>query len=82
MERKERTATDRPWNKFLERRGGNPRCQYYDGAIDEDGKTIPITECGSPWSSRCTGNIFDCISLRQQWLAGLSDEDRKKYEET
>lgn len=75
-ERKERTATDRPLNKYIEKHKYNDNwtgqhCDYFDD--------IGITECMVPWSFMCKGNKFDCGKLKYKWLASLSDEKRNKW---
>ena len=69
-ERKERTATDRPLNKYLEEHGSH--CWYFDGFYNNHA----VTECMAPWSFMCKGNKFDCGKLKYKWLASLSEEKR------
>ena len=69
-ERKERTATDRPLNKYLEAHGSH--CWYFDGFYNNHA----VTECMAPWSFMCKGNKFDCGKLKYKWLASLSEEKR------
>lgn len=69
-ERKERTATDRPLNKYLKKYGSH--CWYFDGFYNNHS----VTECNAPWSFMCKGNKFDCGKLKYKWLASLSEENR------
>jgi len=69
-ERKERTATDRPLNKYLKNHGSH--CWYFDGFYNNHA----VTECMAPWSFMCKGNKFDCGKLKYKWLASLSEEKR------
>jgi hypothetical protein len=75
-ERKERTATDRPLNKYLEHHGLH--CNYFDGFYNDHA----VTECLAPWSFMCKGNKFDCGKLKYKWLASLSDKKRDEWLET
>ena len=75
-ERKERTATDRPLNKYIEDHKYNDNwtgkhCAYYDHLHE--------TECNAPWAYMCKGNRFDCGKLQYKWLASLSDEKRNEW---
>jgi hypothetical protein len=72
-ERKERTATDRPLNKYLEDHGSH--CWYFDGFYNNHA----VTECMAPWSYMCKGNKMDCGKLKYKWLASLSDEKRNRW---
>lgn len=72
-ERKERTATDRPLNKYLEVRGSH--CWYFDSFHNNHA----VTECMAPWSFMCKGNKFDCGKLKYKWLASLSEEKRNTW---
>ena len=36
-------------------------------------------ECNNPWSIRCDGDIHNCLHLRMRWLAGASEEEKKKW---
>ena len=72
-ERKERVATDRPLNKYLEHHGSN--CWYFDGFYNNHA----VTECMAPWSFMCKGNKFDCGKLKYKWLASLSEEKRNTW---
>ena len=69
-ERKERTAIDRPLNKYLEKHGSH--CWYFDGFYNNHA----VTECMAPWSFMCKGNKFDCGKIKYKWLASLSEEKR------
>lgn len=71
--RKERTATDRPLNKYIEHHGSH--CWYFDGFYNNHA----VTECMSPWSFMCKGNKFDCGKLKYKWLASLSEEKRNTW---
>ncbi len=75
-ERKERTATGRPLNKYLEDHGSH--CWYFDGFYNDHA----VTECMAPWSFMCKGNKFDCGKLKYKWLASLSDKKRDEWLET
>jgi hypothetical protein len=75
-ERKERTATDRPLNKYLEHHGSH--CLYFDGFYNDHA----VTECTAPWSFMCKGNKLDCDKLKYKWLASLSDKKRDEWLET
>ena len=75
-ERKERTATDRPLNKYLEHHGLH--CNYFDGFYNDHA----VTECMAPWSFMCKGNKFDCGKLKYKWLSSLSDKKRDEWLET
>lgn len=57
-ERKERTATERPLNKYLKEYGS--KCEYFDGFNNDN----PIIECFAPWADKCKGNKFDCDKLK------------------
>lgn len=72
-ERKERTATDRPLNKYLEKHGSH--CLYFDGFYNNHS----VTECMAPWSFMCKGNKFDCGKIKYKWLSSLSDEKRNTW---
>ena len=72
-ERKERTATDRSLNKYLEEHGSH--CWYFDGFYNNHA----VTECMAPWSFMCKGNKFDCGKLKYKWLASLSEEKRNTW---
>ena len=72
-ERKERTAIDRPLNKYLEDHGSH--CWYFDGFYNNHA----VTECMAPWSFMCKGNKFDCGKLKYKWLASLSEEKRNTW---
>ena len=72
-ERKERAATDRPLNKYLEHHGSH--CWYFDGFYNNHA----VTECMAPWSFMCKGNKFDCGKLKYKWLASLSEEKRNTW---
>ena len=69
-ERKERTAINRPLNKYLNEHGSH--CCYFDGFY----KNHAVTECMAPWSFMCKGNKFNCGKLKYKWLASLSEEKR------
>ena len=69
-ERKERVATDRQLNKYLEHHGSH--CCYFDGFYNNRA----VTECMAPWSFMCKGNKFDCGKIKYKWLASLSEEKR------
>ena len=76
-ERKERTATDRPLNKYLKEHKYNDNwtgqhCDYFDGFYNNHA----VTECMAPWAFMCKGNKFDCGKLKYKWLASLSEEKR------
>ena len=75
-ERKERTATDRSLNKYLEHHGLH--CNYFDGFYNDHA----VTECMAPWSFMCKGNKFDCGKLKYKWLSSLSDKKRDEWLET
>ena len=75
-ERKERTATDRSLNKYLEHHSSH--CNYFDGFYNDHA----VTECMAPWSFMCKGNKFDCGKLKYKWLASLSDKKRDEWLET
>ena len=49
----------------------NPNCPYDDGTYGK--------ECNNPWSIRCDGDIHNCLHLRMRWLAGASEEEKKKW---
>ena len=72
-ERKERTAIDRPLNKYLEEHGSH--CWYFDGFYNNHA----VTECNAPWSFMCKGNKMDCGKIKYKWLASLSDEKRNRW---
>ena len=72
-ERKERTAINRPLNKYLEEHGSH--CWYFDGFYNNHA----VTECMAPWSFMCKGNKFDCGKLKYKWLASLSDKKRDEW---
>ena len=72
-ERKERTATDRPLNKYLEEHSSH--CWYFDDFYNNHA----VTECMAPWSFMCKGNKFDCGKLKYKWLASLSEEKRNTW---
>lgn len=77
-ERKERTAVDRPLNKYLEDHGSH--CWYFDGFYEgNNGKQHPVTECMAPWSYLCKGNKMDCGKIKYKWLASLSEEKRNNW---
>ena len=78
--RKERTAIDRPLNKYLKEHKYNDNwtgqhCDYFDGF----NKNHAVTECMAPWSFMCKGNKFDCGKIKYKWLASLSDEKRNTW---
>lgn len=79
-ERKERTAIDRPLNKYLKEHKYNDNwtgqhCDYFDDFYDNHA----VTECNAPWSFMCKGNKFDCGKLKYKWLASLSDKKRNEW---
>jgi hypothetical protein len=81
-ERKERTAVDRPLNKYLKRYnyGVTSKCDYFDGWYKgNDNKMRPVTECMAPWSCLCKGNKMDCGKIKYKWLASLSEEKRNTW---
>ena len=81
-ERKERTAIDRPLNKYLKRYNysESSKCDYFDGWYEgNNGKQRPVTECMAPWSCLCKGNKMDCGKIKYKWLASLSDEKRNRW---
>jgi len=72
--RKSRTAIDRPMNRVI---AGNPKseptsCPYDDGTVGK--------ECLRPWSTHCDGNIFKCLKLKLQHLAGRGKNEPDFYE--
>ena len=69
--RKPRTATERPWNKWLDRNHGGRFCQCFDG-ITKEGR--PITECNAPWCHKCFGNVFQCAKLKYQHYASTNNK--------
>ena len=71
-QRKPRTATNRPLNKWLERNKYNTtaKCEYFD-SINDNGHSV--TECFYPWSDKCKGNKFNCGKLKFQHLASRKD---------
>ena len=84
-ERKERTAIDRPLNKYIEKhkytdKWTGQHCDYFDDLhTSETGKIFAVTECNAPWSFMCRGNKFDCGKIKYKWLSSLSDEKRNKW---
>ncbi len=84
-ERKERTAIDRPLNKYIKKHKYNDHCpgihcDYFDGWYEgNDGKMRSVTECTAPWSYLCKGNKMDCGKIKYKWLASLSDEKRNNW---
>lgn len=75
-DRKLRTATNRYWNKWLERRNNSPLCPYFEGTTK---RGRAVTECLCAWENKCRGNIFECGKIKYQYIAGSinKDQDRK-----
>lgn len=69
---KQRKPRTKEQNPFFE----GKKCWYFDG-IDQYGRVI--TECMKPWRVKCDGNQHNCTHLKMQYLASLSEEERKKY---
>lgn len=61
---KPRHNPDKPQNKFK-------HCVYDDGT---KGK-----ECNRPYSYKCDGNMYNCYKLYLQYLATLSEKERKEF---
>ena len=79
-ERKERTAINRPLNKYLKEHKYNDNwtgqhCDYFDGFYNNHA----VTECMAPWSFMCKGNKFECGKIKYKWLSSLSDEKRNTW---
>lgn len=68
---KQRKPRTKEQNPFFE---GN-KCWYFDG-IDQYGRAI--SEYMKPWSDKCDGNQHNCKHLKMQYLASLSEKERKK----
>ena len=47
------------------------KCWYDDGTTWK--------ECNRPWANKCDGNQHNCKHLKMQYLASLSEDERKKY---
>ncbi len=83
--KKQRHFPDKPQNKY----GGNYQCNCFD--ISFDGNEWCHDEGNSGWNQfitwqkndakklLCKGNRRTCLKLKYQWLASLSDKERKKY---
>ena len=84
-QRKERTAKDRPINKYLEdhqysEKWNGTHCDYFDDLISlPSGDTIGRTECNAPWAIHCKGNKLNCNKLKMKWLSSLSEEKRTEW---
>ena len=64
---KQRKPRTKEQNPFYE---GN-HCWYDDGS--------KWKECNRPWADKCDGNQHKCKHLKIQYLASLSEDERKKY---
>ena len=73
---KERKPRTKEQNPFFE----GKKCWYFDGwRFNSEGEKVAITECMVPWSDRCTSSQHDCKHLKMQYLASLSEKERKRY---
>ena len=74
--RKPRTATGRPLNKFIEQFKWYQRikCPYWNEPIKEGQKGF--AECSYPWWKQCDGNLFNCCKLRYHHLATRKDTNK------
>jgi hypothetical protein len=62
---------------YLEKKQNNYKyCTYADNPDKE-----VLQECMYPWSNRCKGDRHMCKKLSYQYLASLSEEERKKMME-
>jgi hypothetical protein len=76
-------------NKKQNQYGGDYDCENYEERSDKTEWCHDEGQVGwndwIKWSQKdengklkCKGNRHNCLKLRQQWLASLSDEKRKK----
>ena len=63
-ERKPRTKEQNPFYR-------TEKCWYDDGT--------KWKECNRPWGDKCDGNQHKCKHLKMQWLASVSEQERKKW---
>ena len=64
---KQRKPRTKEQNPFYER----SHCWYDDGT--------KWKECNRPWADKCDGNQHKCKHLKMQYLASLSENERKTY---